>query len=111
VELDRISGYWIFGDQLGMVEYAGQPEAPLERDMLLVGYYLVGVWIRRVDAVRQWPYWEPLMVKRKYEYIEGRKARENFEQAMTAAFQVPKEQVPRPQPKKRKAKPKPHGKD
>jgi hypothetical protein len=30
---------------------------------------------------------------------------------MTAAFQVPKEQVQRPQPKKRKAKPKPHGKD
>jgi hypothetical protein len=43
-------------------------------------------------------------MKRKYEYIEGRKARENFEKAMTAAFQVPKEQVPRPQPKKRKAK-------
>ena len=41
----------------------------------------------------------------KYEYIEGRKARENFEKAMTAAFQVPKEQVPRPQPKKRKARP------
>jgi hypothetical protein len=50
-------------------------------------------------------------VKRKYEYIEGRKARENFEKAMTAAFQVPKEQVPRPQPKKRKAKPKQDGKD
>jgi hypothetical protein len=44
------------------------------------------------------------MVKRKYEYIEGRKARENFEKAMTAAFQVTKEQVPRPQPKKRKPK-------
>ena len=52
-----------------------------------------------------------LEMKRKYEYIEGRKARENFEKAMTAAFRVPKEQVPRPQPKKRKAKPKPHGKD
>jgi hypothetical protein len=50
------------------------------------------------------------MVKRKYEYIEGRKARENFEKAMTAAFQVPKEQAPpRPQPKKRKATPKQHG--
>jgi hypothetical protein len=44
-------------------------------------------------------------VKRKYEYIEGRKARENFEKAMTTAFQVPKEQVPRPEPKKRTAKP------
>ena len=44
------------------------------------------------------------MVKRKYEYIEGRKARENFEKAMTAAFQVPKEQVPRPEPKNRTAK-------
>jgi len=43
-------------------------------------------------------------VKRKYEYIEGRKARENFEKAMTAAFQVPKEQVQRPQPKKRTPK-------
>ena len=52
-------------------------------------------------------------MKRKAEYNEGRKARENFEKAMTAAFHVPKEQVPRPQPqpKKRKAKPKPHGKD
>ena len=48
----------------------------------------------------------------KGEYIEGRKARENFEKAMTAAFQVPKEEVPRPQPKKkRKARAKPHGKD
>ena len=44
------------------------------------------------------------MVKRKAEYIEGRKARENFESAMTAAFHVPKEQVPRPQPKKKAAK-------
>jgi hypothetical protein len=43
-------------------------------------------------------------VKRKYEYIEGRKARENFERAMTTAFQVPKDKVPRPQPKKRKVK-------
>ena len=43
-------------------------------------------------------------MKKKYEYIEGRKARETFEKAMTAAFQDPKEQVPRPQPKKRKAK-------
>ena len=52
------------------------------------------------------------VMKRQYEYIEGKKARENFEEAMTAAFQVPKEQVPRPQPKKkRKATPKPHGKD
>jgi hypothetical protein len=51
-------------------------------------------------------------MKRKYEYIEGKKARENFEKAMTAAFQVPKEQTPpRPQPKKRKAKPAPNGKD
>jgi len=44
-------------------------------------------------------------MKRKYEFITGRKARENFEKAMTAAFQVPKEQVPRPQPKKRNPKP------
>jgi hypothetical protein len=43
-------------------------------------------------------------MKRKAEYIEGRKARKNFEEAMTAIFQVPKEQVPRPQPKKRKPK-------
>ena len=43
-------------------------------------------------------------MKRKYEYIDGRKARGNFEKAMTVAFQVPKEQVPRPQPKKRKPK-------
>jgi len=43
-------------------------------------------------------------MKKKYEYIEGRKARETFEKAMTAAFQVPKEQIPRPQPKKRKLK-------
>lgn len=43
-------------------------------------------------------------MKRKYEYIEGRKAKENFEGAMTAIFQLPKEAVPRPQPKKRKAK-------
>lgn len=50
-------------------------------------------------------------MKRKYEYIEGKKARENFERAMTAAFQIPKEQVPRPEPKKRKAKPKPLGED
>ncbi len=44
-------------------------------------------------------------MKRKYEYIEGRKARENFEKAMTVAFQVPKEQAPRSRPKKRKPKP------
>ena len=44
------------------------------------------------------------MTKKKYEYIEGRKARENFEEAMTAIFRVPKEEVPRPQPKKRKVK-------
>jgi hypothetical protein len=43
-------------------------------------------------------------MKRKAEYIEGRKARENFEEAMTAIFRVPKEAVPRPQPKKRKVK-------
>jgi hypothetical protein len=36
------------------------------------------------------------VMKRKYEYIEGGKARENFEWAMAAAFQVPKERVPRP---------------
>jgi hypothetical protein len=43
-------------------------------------------------------------MKRQYEYIEGRKARKNFEEAMTAIFQLPKEAVPRPQPKKRNAK-------
>ena len=41
------------------------------------------------------------MVKRKYEYNEGPKAREKFEKATTAIFQLPKEAVPRPQPKKR----------
>jgi hypothetical protein len=39
----------------------------------------------------------------KYEYKEGKEARENFDKAMTAAFKAPK--TPRPQPK-RKKKPK-----
>jgi hypothetical protein len=40
-------------------------------------------------------------MKRKYEYIEGPRARKNFEEAMTAIFRIPKDKVPRPQPKKR----------
>ena len=41
---------------------------------------------------------------KKYRYEEGKGVRSKFERAMTAIFQVPKEEVPRPQPKKRKAK-------
>ena len=42
-------------------------------------------------------------MKRKYEYIEGRKARENFEDAMRYAFSIPKEQAPaKPNPKRRR---------
>jgi hypothetical protein len=42
-------------------------------------------------------------VKRKYEYIEGRKARRNFEDAMRYAFSIPKEKVPpKPKPKRRR---------
>lgn len=33
------------------------------------------------------------MVKRKAEYNEGPKARENFEDAMRAAFQIPKKRL------------------
>jgi hypothetical protein len=41
------------------------------------------------------------MAKRKAEYIEGAKARENFESAMKAAFQIPKEKAPaKPKPKR-----------
>jgi hypothetical protein len=40
----------------------------------------------------------------KAEYKEGPEARKSFERAMTAIFQVKKEEVPRRQPKKRKAK-------
>jgi len=32
-------------------------------------------------------------MKRKYEYIEGPKARENFERTMKALFQAPKKQT------------------
>ena len=40
----------------------------------------------------------------KAEYKEGQEARENFEKAMTAAFQIPKEKAPaKPKPKRRKA--------
>jgi hypothetical protein len=43
------------------------------------------------------------MAKRKAEYIEGRKARENFETAVKAAFQIPKEKAPaKPKPRRRK---------
>jgi len=31
---------------------------------------------------------------KEYEYEEGKKARENFEEGMTALFKVPKEAVP-----------------
>ena len=42
------------------------------------------------------------MMKRKYEYIEGSKARENFERTMKALFQAgkPKKNEPKRQPKK-----------
>jgi len=43
-------------------------------------------------------------MKRKAEYIEGKKARENFGGAMRAAFQIPKEKAPaKPKPKRRKS--------
>jgi hypothetical protein len=42
------------------------------------------------------------MMKRKYEYIEGHKARKNFEDAMRYAFSIPKEKAPsKPKPKRR----------
>jgi hypothetical protein len=42
-------------------------------------------------------------MKRKAEYIEGRKAREKFDEAMRAAFQIPKEKAPaKPEPKRRR---------
>lgn len=47
------------------------------------------------------------MVKRKAEYIEGDKARKNFEDAMRFAFRVPKDKAPKPGPKRRK----PSGRD
>ncbi len=41
------------------------------------------------------------MAKRKAEYIEGRKARKNFEDAMRHAFSIPKEEAPaNPKPKR-----------
>ena len=40
----------------------------------------------------------------KPKYKEGQEVRKKFEAAMTAIFQVKKEEVPRPQPKKRTAK-------
>jgi hypothetical protein len=44
------------------------------------------------------------MTKRKAEYIEGRKARKKFEDAMHYAFSIPKEQAPaKPKSKRRKA--------
>ncbi len=43
------------------------------------------------------------MVIKKAEYIEGDKARENFEDAMRAAFQIPKEKaLAKPKPKRRR---------
>jgi len=42
-------------------------------------------------------------MRRKYEYVEGKKARENFEDAMRYAFSIPKEKAPaKPEPKQRK---------
>ena len=38
------------------------------------------------------------MAKRKAEYIEGRKARKNFEDAMRHAFSIPKEPAPKGRP-------------
>ena len=44
-----------------------------------------------------------MMAKRKTEYNEGPKARENFENAMRYAFNIPKEQAPqKPEPKRRR---------
>jgi hypothetical protein len=41
-------------------------------------------------------------MKKKYEYIEGQKARKNFENAMRYAFSIPKEEAPpKPKPKRR----------
>ena len=42
-------------------------------------------------------------MKRKAEYIEGRKAASNFEGAMRGLFQIPKDEAP-PRPKRKKAK-------
>ena len=43
------------------------------------------------------------MTKRKAEYNEGVKARENFEDAMRYAFSIPKEKAPaKPKPKRHK---------
>jgi hypothetical protein len=52
------------------------------------------------------------MVKRKYEYAEGAKARENFKAGMRALFQVSKSKVTKVerQPKKATAR-KTHGSD
>ena len=49
------------------------------------------------------------MTKPKAEYIEGPKARENFERALTKIFQAPKKKAGQ-QPKKATARKK-HGKD
>jgi hypothetical protein len=43
------------------------------------------------------------MATRKIEYVEGVRARKNFEDAMRYAFSIPKEQAPpKPKPKSRK---------
>jgi hypothetical protein len=47
----------------------------------------------------------------KHEYKEGNEARNNFNKAMTAIFQLKKEEVPRPQPKKRTKRSKKSGSD
>ena len=42
-------------------------------------------------------------MKRKYEYVEGARARKTFEDAMRYAFSIPKEQAPpKPKPKRRR---------
>jgi hypothetical protein len=42
-------------------------------------------------------------VKREYRYAEGSRARKEFEDAMRAAFQIPKEKAPaKPEPKRRR---------
>jgi hypothetical protein len=40
---------------------------------------------------------------KQFEYIEGRKAAENFEQGMKALFKVPKGEVVKAEKKKRRA--------
>jgi hypothetical protein len=42
-------------------------------------------------------------MRKQYKYVEGAKARKDFEDAMRYAFSIPKEQaLPRPKPKRRR---------